>query len=103
MVYTLEELKEKVIPIAEKHHLSKVYLFGSYARNEADKDSDVDLVVDQEGGDYFSVYCDYLDVFGENVDVLPLSTLLNPNTNIGHLVKQNFLKERVLLYEGSQY
>ncbi|HEM3613119.1 TPA: nucleotidyltransferase domain-containing protein [Streptococcus suis] len=100
MVYTIEEIKEKVQPIAEKYHLSKVYLFGSYARNEADENSDVDLAVDMLGDDYFSVYCDYVDVFGDTVDILPVSTLLAPQTNIGQLVKDNFLKERVLLYEG---
>ena len=100
MVYTVEELREKIRPIAEKNHLSQVYLFGSYARNQADEESDVDLAIEMLHDDYYSVYCDYVEVFGENVDVLPLSILLQPKTNIGQLVRENFLKERVLLYEG---
>lgn len=100
MVYTLEELKEKVKPVAEKYQLSKVYLFGSYAREQADEKSDIDLAVEYLDNDYFSVYCAYMDVFGENVDVLPVSTLLDPKTNIGNLVRDRFLRERVLLYEG---
>lgn len=99
MVYTIEELREKVKPIAKKYQLSKVYLFGSYARNEADDQSDIDLAIEQISDDYYSVYCDYVELFGGNVDVLPVSTLLYPKTNIGQLVKRNFLKEKVLLYE----
>ncbi|XMB78672.1 nucleotidyltransferase domain-containing protein [Streptococcus agalactiae] len=30
-------------PIADKYELSAVYLFGSYARGEADNQSDIDL------------------------------------------------------------
>lgn len=29
--YSIEELKEVIAPIAEKYHISKVYLFGSFA------------------------------------------------------------------------
>ncbi|HFU3984889.1 TPA: nucleotidyltransferase family protein [Streptococcus suis] len=101
MVYTIEELRILVKPIAEKYKLNKVYLFGSYARNEADEKSDVDLAVEMASDDYFSVYCDYMEIFGDLVDVLPMSTILDPKTNIGQLVRENFLKERVLLYEGA--
>lgn len=30
--YTVEEIKERVIPIAKKYGIAKVYLFGSFAR-----------------------------------------------------------------------
>ena len=35
MVYTLEQLREKITPIAEKYRIPAVYVFGSYARGEA--------------------------------------------------------------------
>ena len=35
MVYTVDELKKIVAPIAEKYQLPAVYVFGSYARGEA--------------------------------------------------------------------
>lgn len=98
MVYTIEEIKSKIQPIAEKYNLKTVYLFGSYARGEADEMSDVDVAVDlSEDSDYFRIYCDLMDLFDENVDVLPLSSLLNPETNVGMLVKRNFMNERVQL------
>lgn len=49
MIYTVDEIKERVAPIADKYHLAAVYLFGSYARREATENSDVDLLVDREG------------------------------------------------------
>ena len=47
MCYTIKEIKEKTVPIAEKHGISRMYLFGSYARGEATDDSDVDIFVDK--------------------------------------------------------
>lgn len=51
MVYTLEEIGRLVRPVAEKYHLKSVYIFGSYARGEAQDDSDIDLLVDLTGAD----------------------------------------------------
>ena len=42
MIFTIEEIKHHVKPVAEKYALRAVYVFGSYARNEADSESDVD-------------------------------------------------------------
>lgn len=43
-------LKEKDIQIIKNYFADKpvlkAYLFGSYSRNEADKDSDIDILVD---------------------------------------------------------
>ena len=44
--YSIEELKEVIAPIAEKYHLSKVYLFGSFARGDYNELSDIDLRID---------------------------------------------------------
>ena len=57
MIYSLDEIKRRIKPVAEKYALRAVYLFGSYARNEADEDSDIDVLV--IGGDAF----DPTDVF----------------------------------------
>lgn len=42
-----------VKPLAEKYHISEVYLFGSYARGEADAESDVDILA--VGGEGFKL------------------------------------------------
>ena len=46
-VYTIEEIKSIVTPIAAAHDVDRIYLFGSYARGEATASSDIDLRVDK--------------------------------------------------------
>ena len=46
---TIEEIKARVTPICEKYKIDRMWLFGSYARGEADEKSDVDLCF--EGGE----------------------------------------------------
>ena len=94
--FTIEEIKEKVIPVAKKYGVKKLWLFGSYARGEADAESDVDFLID--GGKmrgmikYFGFVLDLEDIFQCHVDVV--------TTGISD---KNFLTEikndEVLLYE----
>lgn len=69
MVYTTQELRRRIEPVARKYGLRAVYLFGSYARNEATEDSDVDLIVDTSGTALKSLltlgalYCDLEEAF----------------------------------------
>ena len=43
-VYSIDEIRKIVTPIAKQHGVDKVFLFGSYARGDATPASDVDLV-----------------------------------------------------------
>lgn len=44
-VYTIDEIKNFVVPIAKEQELKKVVLFGSYSRGEATGASDLDFCV----------------------------------------------------------
>lgn len=44
-IVSLENITALVKPLAEKYHVREIYLFGSYARGEADGDSDMDFLV----------------------------------------------------------
>lgn len=100
MVYTIDEIKAKIIPIAKQYNLSKVYLFGSYARGEEDENSDIDVALEiEDESQYMDVYEILSNVFNCDVDILLVNDLLNPRTNIGTLVKKNFLHDRVLIYQ----
>ena len=42
----LQDKRDEIIAIAAKHGAFNIRVFGSVARNEANKDSDIDLLVD---------------------------------------------------------
>ena len=75
-IYTQGEITACVLPLLKKYHAERAILFGSYARREADGQSDIDLVV--IGGDQFEptdVFCiadELYTALGKNVDVYEL-------------------------------
>ena len=48
--YSIEEIRQKVVPVAKKYGVKRLSLFGSYARGEADSKSDVDFLFDSGNG-----------------------------------------------------
>ena len=49
----LEEIKKKIIPILKQYRVTKAGIFGSFARGEQKKGSDVDILI--EIGDWASL------------------------------------------------
>ena len=105
MIYTLEQLKELIAPIAEKYRLSAVYLFGSYARGTAKEASDVDLLVDTTGTPLTSLfalgalYCDLEDALQKRVDLITISALQQrAQLPSEQDFRQTVMRERVKLY-----
>ncbi len=83
MVYTLDQIKEIVVPIAARYNLKAVYVFGSYARGEAREDSDIDFLIDAEGSglsglDFGGLYCDFEDALRKKIDMVLVSALEQP-------------------------
>lgn len=74
MIFTIEEITKRTIPIAIKHGVNRLCLFGSYARNEASDESDLDFIMDD--GDvtslikYMSFVQDLEDEFKCHVDLV---------------------------------
>ena len=75
-VYSQAEIISAVLPLLKKYRAEKAILFGSYARQDADPNSDVDLVI--IGGKNFDltdVLCIAEELhrsLGKNVDVYEL-------------------------------
>ena len=44
-VLTITDIQRIIKPLAEKYRICEVYIFGSYARNEATVDSDIDFLI----------------------------------------------------------
>ena len=48
MIYTIEEIKEKAVPIVKEYGVNSLSLFGSYAKGDATEDSDIDFYFDDD-------------------------------------------------------
>ena len=46
----IERIKTKLIPLLKKNNVSRAGIFGSYARGEQNKSSDVDLLIEINKG-----------------------------------------------------
>lgn len=108
-MYTIEEIKQKIIPVAKAHNLKAVYLIGSYARGEATADSDIDLLFDGEGSDITSLvkassmYADIKELFDVSVDLVSMTTLRNPRTQKTSLIFiRNIERDKVKIYDRKQ-
>lgn len=106
MIFTVDELKQKIEPIAKKYELRAVYLFGSYARNDATDNSDVDILIDREGSkikgmfDMGGLYNDLRDSVGKEIDLVTTQTLEQKSTNRRTpLFIKNVQTERIKIYE----
>ena len=95
--YTIEEIRQKVAPIAKRYGVARVYLFGSYARNEARAKSDVDLLIDKgKVRDLFrmsELYCALENSLETKIDLLTTCAF-----DAGDKFREDILKEEVLLY-----
>ena len=105
MFFTLDEIAQRIRPVAEKYHLRAVYVFGSYARGEAREDSDVDLLVDTTGADlsgFFAIgglYNDLEDALGKKIDLVTTDALMQPCRRMSdQLFYEMVCKERRELY-----
>lgn len=45
-ILTVDEIKELTVPVVSKFPVKQLILYGSYARNQATAESDIDLLVD---------------------------------------------------------
>lgn len=70
----LRLLSEHLTEVRERYGVNRLGLFGSAARDELRADSDIDVLVEFEGGPTFDRYFDlqeYLEVvFGRHVDLV---------------------------------
>ena len=53
-IYEVDEIRKIIHPILQSYGVRRAYLFGSYARGEADVSSDIDLRID--GGKIKSMF-----------------------------------------------
>ena len=80
-VLTIKQIKGKMKPVIEKYGIKDVYLFGSYARGEANRDSDVDIYCDSGNTkslfDEVSLKEDFEEALGKKVDVVTIGSKMH--------------------------
>lgn len=87
----IEKLKPKIIKILKKYHIKKAGIFGSYARGEARKNSDIDIIVEPAEGMGFGFVGMNLELeekMGKKVHLVTYKF-------ISPYIKKNILKEEV--------
>lgn len=81
---SLAQIANRIKPIAIKHRIPAVYVFGSYATGRASEQSDVDLLIDREGSEIKSLFqlselCDELEeALDKKIDLLTVQQLQTP-------------------------
>ena len=85
------EIKRKIKPILKKNGIKRAGLFGSYARGEAKKSSDVDLLVRLKAGssllDLVRIERELAAVLDQKVDLVTYASL-NPRLKAGILAEE---------------
>lgn len=93
--YTIEELRDKIAPIAQQHGVQSVSLFGSYSKGTAADDSDIDLKI--EKGKLKSLFqiCGFRLAVGDALE-RPVDLVTSESSDQDFL--DMIVKDEVLLY-----
>lgn len=101
---SINEIKEKIAPIAKKYDVPSVYLFGSFAEGKADENSDIDLLIENSGSTIHSFY-DELDFkfecedqLGREVDVIDQKSI-NDETRMLPIISYRIKRSMIPIYE----
>lgn len=98
-VYTLDEIREIAVPIAKRHQLRQLSLFGSYARGEATAQSDLDFRADVPDGfgmfQMSALQDDLENAFHKQIDVVTPGML---DDSLSADLALNVLEDEVILY-----
>lgn len=97
MLYTIDEIKEKAMPIAIHYGVDSLSLFASYARGEADEKSDLDFLI-QKGSmkgllSYCGMIADLEDAFQCHIDLVIKNAIKDEQ------FLEEIRKDEVKLYE----
>jgi len=101
-VYTLDEIAERIAPVAKKYNIPKVYIFGSYARGEANPDSDVDLMIEVgnlRGLEVISALEEFKNALNKPVDLITTRSLTQERAQkYSKVFIDNLENDRRLIY-----
>lgn len=96
VIYTISQLKEKLIPIFIDNSIRRAVLFGSYGKGEATKESDIDLLVDSglKGLSFVGLIEDIRTAVDKDVDIFDIT-----HVEEGSKIDLEIQRTGVLVYE----
>jgi len=94
MIMELEEIRNKIIPVLQRHDIKRAAIFGSFVREEQKEDSDIDILVEFKGEksllDLAGLKIELEEILRRKVDVLTYNSL-HP------LLKDKILQEQKVI------
>ncbi|MDO4962182.1 MAG: nucleotidyltransferase domain-containing protein [Eubacteriales bacterium] len=88
VIYTNDEIIERLHPVFKNYGVRRAILFGSYSNGTADSNSDVDLVVDSglKGLNFVGFIEDISEALDKEVDVF----------DVTHIIKDSKVDQEIL-------
>ena len=90
---------EGIQQLCKKHKVSRLYLFGSYSKGNANENSDVDLLVQFGNVDLLNYFDNFIDLkikleklLGKPIDLVENKTIRNP------FLKESIEQSQELIY-----
>ena len=93
MTKEINRIKSKVTRVLKKHGVVKAGIFGSYARGEQTKSSDIDILIEIRGRKF-----SLLDLIGLEMElkrILKKKIDLLTYKSINHLLRERILNEEI--------
>lgn len=105
-ILSSDAIRLMLLPVVRKFDISKATLFGSYARGDANGESDVDFLIECDNirnmEDYLALQESLQHALGKNVDIVMADALQSDNTRAAKRLKANIEKDQVIMYEKNQ-
>ncbi len=88
----IEKIRPKIVKILRRHNITSAGIFGSYARGEQKKNSDIDILVEIKNNislfDFIGIKLEIEDAIGKKVDLVEYK-VIKPR------IKKHILEEEV--------
>ena len=92
----IQKIKDQVLPVLKEAGVLRSSLFGSVVRGESRPDSDIDMLVELPSG---KTLFDLIDLQDQLEKILGKKVDIGTYRSIKKIVKDQILKEQVLIYE----
>lgn len=95
-IYTPLQIQALLQPVFANYKVKKATLFGSYAKGLAQKESDIDILVDSglKGLAFFGLLEDVVTVLDKDVDLLDISQIMSDSQ-----ICEEIKKSGMVIYE----